>query len=143
MFDIAAAAQVPGGVPVAAPSLQQFAGTLMAGGDASVQVLVVDDLLATGGTAAAAGELVHRQGAEVHAYAFVVELESLGGFVADSDHLEGDHIHLARLHWSIIIRQAEMLIIRLTREREAGQHFIQVHELIGQHRPGGKRGGVQ
>lgn len=43
------------------------------------QVLVVDDLLATGGTAAAAGELVHRQGAEVHAYAFVVELKTLGG----------------------------------------------------------------
>jgi adenine phosphoribosyltransferase len=43
------------------------------------QVLVVDDLLATGGTAAAAGELVYRQGAEVHAYAFVIELESLGG----------------------------------------------------------------
>jgi len=42
-------------------------------------VLVVDDLLATGGTAAAAGELVHRQGAEVHAYAFVIELSSLGG----------------------------------------------------------------
>jgi len=43
------------------------------------RVLVVDDLLATGGTAAAAGELVHRQGAYVVAYAFVVELESLGG----------------------------------------------------------------
>jgi adenine phosphoribosyltransferase len=43
------------------------------------RVLVVDDLLATGGTAAAAGELVHRQGAYVAAYAFVVELESLGG----------------------------------------------------------------
>jgi adenine phosphoribosyltransferase len=42
-------------------------------------VLVVDDLLATGGTAAAAGELVHRQGAYVMAYAFVIELESLGG----------------------------------------------------------------
>jgi adenine phosphoribosyltransferase len=42
-------------------------------------VLVVDDLLATGGTAAAAGELVHRQGAYVVAYAFVIELESLGG----------------------------------------------------------------
>ncbi|HEX5099189.1 MAG TPA: adenine phosphoribosyltransferase [Polyangiaceae bacterium] len=42
-------------------------------------VLVVDDLLATGGTAAAAGELVHRQGAFVVAYAFVVELCSLGG----------------------------------------------------------------
>jgi len=43
------------------------------------RVLVVDDLLATGGTAAAAGELVHRQGAYVAAYAFVVELCSLGG----------------------------------------------------------------
>lgn len=43
------------------------------------QVLIVDDLLATGGTAAAAAELVERQGAEVHAYAFVVELEALGG----------------------------------------------------------------
>jgi len=42
-------------------------------------VLVVDDLLATGGTAAAAGELVHRQGAYVLAYAFVIELSSLGG----------------------------------------------------------------
>ncbi|HEY3237671.1 MAG TPA: adenine phosphoribosyltransferase [Polyangiaceae bacterium] len=42
-------------------------------------VLVVDDLLATGGTAAAAGDLVHRQGAYVVAYAFVIELESLGG----------------------------------------------------------------
>jgi adenine phosphoribosyltransferase len=42
-------------------------------------VLVVDDLLATGGTAAAAGELVHRQGAFVLAYAFVIELSSLGG----------------------------------------------------------------
>lgn len=43
------------------------------------RVLVVDDLLATGGTAAAAGELVHRQGAYVAAFAFVVELCSLGG----------------------------------------------------------------
>jgi adenine phosphoribosyltransferase len=42
-------------------------------------VVIVDDLLATGGTAAAAAELVHRQGAYVLAYAFVVELESLGG----------------------------------------------------------------
>lgn len=42
-------------------------------------VLVVDDLLATGSTAAAAGELVHRQGAYVLAYAFVIELGLLGG----------------------------------------------------------------
>src|SRR5262245_4133198 len=43
------------------------------------RVVVCDDLLATGGTAAAAGELVHRQSAYVAAYSFVIELESLGG----------------------------------------------------------------
>lgn len=43
------------------------------------RVVIVDDLLATGGTAAAAAELVERQGAEVTAFAFVIELESLGG----------------------------------------------------------------
>src|SRR5688572_11472217 len=42
-------------------------------------VIVIDDLLATGGTAAAAGELVHLAGARVLAYAFVIELEGLGG----------------------------------------------------------------
>jgi adenine phosphoribosyltransferase len=43
------------------------------------RVLVVDDLLATGGTAAAAGELVRRCGANVSAYVFVVELVGLMG----------------------------------------------------------------
>lgn len=43
------------------------------------RVLVVDDLLATGGTAAAAAELVHRQGGVVAGFAFVVELGFLGG----------------------------------------------------------------
>lgn len=43
------------------------------------RVVVVDDLLATGGTAAAAGELVERQGATVWASAFVIELEALRG----------------------------------------------------------------
>lgn len=47
--------------------------------DEGARVVVVDDLLATGGTAAAAGELVDRQGAYVAAYAFVIELNSLGG----------------------------------------------------------------
>jgi adenine phosphoribosyltransferase len=42
-------------------------------------VLIVDDLLATGGTAAAAAELVERQGAIVHAFAFVIELRALEG----------------------------------------------------------------
>jgi adenine phosphoribosyltransferase len=43
------------------------------------RVVVIDDLLATGGTAAAAGELVLSQGAEVIAYAFVIELDALAG----------------------------------------------------------------
>lgn len=43
------------------------------------QVLIVDDLLATGGTAAACAELVERQGAQVHAFAFVLELVGLDG----------------------------------------------------------------
>jgi adenine phosphoribosyltransferase len=43
------------------------------------RVVVVDDVLATGGTARAAAELVNRQGAYVIGYAFVVELGFLGG----------------------------------------------------------------
>ena len=43
------------------------------------RVLVIDDLIATGGTAAASCELVEKLGAEVAACAFVVELDSLHG----------------------------------------------------------------
>ena len=43
------------------------------------RVLIVDELLATGGTAAATAQLVREAGAEVTACAFLVELESLGG----------------------------------------------------------------
>lgn len=43
------------------------------------KVVVIDDLLATGGTAAAAGELVLSLGAEVLAYAFIIELDGLAG----------------------------------------------------------------
>jgi adenine phosphoribosyltransferase len=43
------------------------------------RVLVVDDVLATGGTASGAAALVHKQGAYVIGYAFVVELSELGG----------------------------------------------------------------
>jgi adenine phosphoribosyltransferase len=43
------------------------------------RVVVVDDLLATGGTAKAAAELVGLQGAYVVAYAFVIELAFLNG----------------------------------------------------------------
>ena len=43
------------------------------------RVLVVDDLLATGGTAAAVLELVRRLGGEVAGVTFLVELEFLNG----------------------------------------------------------------
>jgi adenine phosphoribosyltransferase len=43
------------------------------------RAIVVDDLLATGGTAKAAAELVRMQGAYVVAFAFVIELTFLGG----------------------------------------------------------------
>ncbi len=43
------------------------------------KALVVDDLLATGGTAEAVGRLVAKQAGEVAEFAFVVELASLAG----------------------------------------------------------------
>jgi adenine phosphoribosyltransferase len=43
------------------------------------RVLVVDDVLATGGTAEAVGRLVTRQGAELVSYSFLVELSFLHG----------------------------------------------------------------
>ena len=43
------------------------------------RVLIVDDLLATGGTADAAAKLVGRQGAVVAGYQFVIELGFLDG----------------------------------------------------------------
>lgn len=43
------------------------------------KVLVVDDLLATGGTALAACKLIEQQGAKVAGCAFVIELTGLGG----------------------------------------------------------------
>lgn len=46
---------------------------------AGARVIVMDDLLATGGTALGAGQLVERQGASVLAYAFIIELDALGG----------------------------------------------------------------
>ncbi len=45
----------------------------------SDRVLIIDDLLATGGTASAAASLVTQIGAEVALFAFVIELLELGG----------------------------------------------------------------
>lgn len=47
--------------------------------DANDRVLLIDDLLATGGTAKASCELIEQLGAKVEACAFVVELDFLEG----------------------------------------------------------------
>jgi adenine phosphoribosyltransferase len=43
------------------------------------RVAVIDDVLATGGTAAAAGKLVGLAGGQVAGYGFLIELAALGG----------------------------------------------------------------
>jgi adenine phosphoribosyltransferase len=55
--------------------LEMHLGSISSG----ASVLVVDDVLATGGTAAAAAELAQRQGGKVVGLAFVVELDFLDG----------------------------------------------------------------
>ena len=52
------------------------------------RVLIVDDLIATGGTAHAVGDLSRRLGATVTAYLFLVELTFLSG----REKLEGDEV---------------------------------------------------
>ena len=52
------------------------------------RVLVVDDVIATGGTARATGELVEAAGARVSAYLFLVEL----GFLDGRAKLEGSDV---------------------------------------------------
>jgi adenine phosphoribosyltransferase len=53
------------------------------------RVLIVDDLLATGGTARATADLVTRLGGQVHALAFLIELVALNGRAR----LEGRRVH--------------------------------------------------
>ena len=55
------------------------------------RVLIVDDLLATGGTARATADLVKRLGGQVHALAFLIELVALDGRAK----LHGERVHSA------------------------------------------------
>ena len=56
------------------------------------RVVIVDDLLATGGTARAVGNLVTKLGAHVGAWLFTVELDGLGGREALSSSIPDAHI---------------------------------------------------
>ncbi|MCF7792084.1 MAG: adenine phosphoribosyltransferase [Victivallales bacterium] len=53
------------------------------------KVVILDDLLATGGTAAATAELVEKCGAEVIAFEFVIEL----GFLNGREKIEGYNVN--------------------------------------------------
>jgi adenine phosphoribosyltransferase len=63
------------GLEYGTDTLEMKSGVLNAG----AKVVVIDDVLATGGTAAAAGELVAKVGGEVAAYLFLAELAALEG----------------------------------------------------------------
>ena len=58
------------------------------------RVLIVDDVLATGGTAAATAELVEGLGGDVVGLAFLIEL----GFLNGAAKLDGHH-HLSLIHY--------------------------------------------
>tara|TARA_Y100001968_G_scaffold290384_1_gene294134 strand:- start:44 stop:562 length:519 start_codon:yes stop_codon:yes gene_type:complete len=47
--------------------------------DKDSKIIVIDDLLATGGTACAAGKLIREAGGELIGYAFLIELTELQG----------------------------------------------------------------
>lgn len=58
------------------------------------QILLVDDLLATGGTAAAAAGLIEQAGGEVAAMAFLIELDFLHGRDKLSGYSVDAYIHV-------------------------------------------------
>src|SRR6266513_2554947 len=66
-------------------ALEMHADAIRAG----QRVLIVDDLLATGGTARATTDLVKRLGGQVSALAFLIELLALNG----RDKLAGENVH--------------------------------------------------
>jgi len=74
--------KLPGQVIAQEYTLEYGADTIEVHADAisnGDRILLVDDLIATGGTAEAAAELVHRSGGELVAAAFVIDLPELGG----------------------------------------------------------------
>lgn len=74
--------KLPSTVHTVSYDLEYGSATLEVHSDALTskdRVLIVDDLLATGGTAKASCQLIEALGAQVAALAFMVELKALGG----------------------------------------------------------------
>jgi adenine phosphoribosyltransferase len=91
------AGRLPAATISAAYALEYGEATLEVHTDsirAGQRVLIVDDLLATGGTAAAAIQLVESLGGVVAGVAFLIELVQLNGVVALGDH---DHTSIITL----------------------------------------------
>jgi adenine phosphoribosyltransferase len=87
------AGKLPGPTIRESYSLEYGTDTLEVHDDAIQQgqrVLIVDDLLATGGTAGAVRSLVRRLGADIAGFAFLVEL----GFLPGRQKLEGESLHV-------------------------------------------------
>jgi adenine phosphoribosyltransferase len=59
------------------------------------KVLIVDDLIATGGTAEAAAKLIRRSGGEVAGATFIIDLPELGGIVRLKTHGIDSHALVA------------------------------------------------
>ena len=84
--------KLPWRIEAAEYALEYGSGSLEIHADglaAGERVLIVDDVLATGGTAAATAALVERLGGEVVGLAFVIELSFLDG----RRKLEGREVH--------------------------------------------------
>jgi adenine phosphoribosyltransferase len=84
--------KLPSTTVTAAYELEYGTGSLEMHDDAVVKgqrVLIVDDLLATGGTAKATCDLVRGCGGQVHAMAFLIELLALNG----RQKLAGQKVH--------------------------------------------------
>jgi adenine phosphoribosyltransferase len=74
--------KLPAAIHTASYTLEYGTDTLELHQDAfpkGSRVLIVDDLIATGGTAAATAELVEKTGSQVVGYGFVIELVALEG----------------------------------------------------------------
>lgn len=82
MIMIRKAGKLPGSTIKRSYELEYGEGTLEIQTDAvseGQKVMICDDLLATGGTARAAGELVESAGGVIAGYLFFIELTGLGG----------------------------------------------------------------